>query len=369
MLCFTGRNRSVTGLLECIELFLLLFTTVGVTCQKECAFLGTNKLSGVVCSHDRRILDVSSDFDDESPSYEPAGRCNAKTGRCDCVEGYTRGRACELLTVAGSNRSDPILVNEWRYLAKTCWGPYVMGMIHLTIEYQDPECFSLRKCNEAGASNADPDLEGVDYSRRPLPEILFYSSYNDDFARFIGKSESGLNHTVCKEDTAIFRDKLVCREENRTSARCTMRKSYKVLNRENGSPLIYIAVGGCGVHGVVTWSIRTQLSQESINEEKEAAQSDIRETPFVHGVCGARGVALEYRCLASAGGSCQVQEPSIIRAQSTGIPRGISRKLIAILAVVFCFVLLCGLTIIKLVQMHKPLPASFDAVALLNIYT
>jgi hypothetical protein len=101
---------------------------------------------------------------------------------CACQPGYTAGLACEYITRAGRfdhehdttlNTSGMLDMSDWRYLAKTCWGPQVEGLQYLEVTFVTAECV-LRNCSIKG--------QGVDYRNRDLPEIMFYASYDNSFS-------------------------------------------------------------------------------------------------------------------------------------------------------------------------------------------
>lgn len=295
---------------------------------------------------------MGEDGDSPIPIPMPAGTCEA--GKCLCRDGYSTGGACELLTRANSltrpvtsdtdyknvSVNDSLLVMDWRYLAKTCWGGKVEGTLKLTLEYVADECL-VRDCTEPGM--------GVDYSQRLLPDVLFYASYDKAFALAAIAAESDMGKKgrdklkeICSGSGSIFREKVVCQglTNGTLASRCVLEKSYNVMNRGDTDTLVYLVVANCGMSGRVRWAVETSVSHPP---------------SMYHGVCGARGTGLPQRCFSDAGGGCHVQEPSLIKKREDWKNTGkITRAQIAMFAVIFSGSLVLGLGMIKYWQLrHK----------------
>lgn len=242
---------------------------------------------------------------------------------------------------------------QWNYLAKTCWGPSVEGELELTLEFTSHECH-LRDCS----------LDGVDYSKEQLPDIMFYASYDKSFAIAAVEANSNTANakptsskvgtenldSICRGDGNIFREKVSCQETSNGSKiqpTCKFQKTYNVMNRGLETTLVYLVVANCNVSGRVAWSIRTDLSQEF-------KQDTIPNADQTHGVCGALGVSTGERCFSDAGGTCHVQEPAVLRmANHWDTNNKITRGQIAIMAVLFSLALTFGLGGIKYYQTRQ----------------
>jgi hypothetical protein len=313
-----------------------------------------NPKSGQACSKDRTINFYGPDGKLPVSSKMPAGQCEG--GKCVCVDGYSTGGACELLTRANSmarpvmgeldnsvidggvNDSLPVL--SWRYLAKTCWGSRVDGNLKLELQFVADECL-IRDCTVPG--------QGVDYSTRLLPDVLFYASYDKEFslAAIAAESDVGTDgraqlDEICKGTGAIFSERMVCKglTNGTLASRCVMEKTYNVMNRGDTDTLVYLVVANCGLSGRVRWSVETSVKHPP---------------SMYHGVCGARGTSLSQRCFSDAGGGCHVQEPALLKKREEWRTEGkISRAQIAMFAVIFSGSLVVGLGMIKYGQLrHK----------------
>ena len=256
--------------------------------RQEC----TNPISDVVCSADRLVPVGDGPF----PEREPAGVCSGGN-KCKCKDGYTTGRACELLTRARTNESAAIRIDGWRYLAKTCWGANSEGLLKLTVSFKTHACYYNR------CKNLDGE-EGIDYGRETLPDVVFYASYGDTFAIAAAHADSAdgngtsardsSGRKICEATGAIYQEPLVCQEPNGTkTVSCTMTKTFNVMNRGEDATLVYLVLAKCGVNGWADWDIETSV---------EAGQDQNN-----HGVCGARGVDTAQRCISDSGGTCAVQ--------------------------------------------------------------
>ena len=264
--------------------------TAGRWWWQECK----NPISDEECSNDRNVLVGDGLF----PVWEKAGRCG-DNDKCICKDGYTTGRACELLTRARTNQSAPLFIDGWKYLAKTCWGAKTEGLLKLTVSFQKLACSAASmRCSTPS------EEEKIDYGKESLPDVVFYASYGDTFAIAAAHADTNDDNgtsakdssgrEICEATGAIYQEPLVCQEPNGTkTVSCTMTKTFNVMNRGDDATLVYLVLAKCGVFGWVGWDIETSV---------EAGQD-----PNNHGVCGARGVDMAQRCISDSGGTCAVQ--------------------------------------------------------------
>jgi hypothetical protein len=180
-------RRGLRALPAAVLLPVVMLVVVGLLLPEAKGECASNPKSKQTCSGDRMIQ-----MEGSSPLVSwprPAGVCGTgtdtngtKTTMCACQPGYTAGLACEYITRAGRfdhehdttlNTSGMLDMSDWRYLAKTCWGPQVEGLQYLEVTFVTAECV-LRNCSIKG--------QGVDYRNRDLPEIMFYASYDNSFS-------------------------------------------------------------------------------------------------------------------------------------------------------------------------------------------
>ena len=238
-----------------------------------------------------------------------------------------------------------------RYLAKTCWGPQIEGLLYLEVTFVTPECV-LRNCSIKG--------QGVDYRNRDLPEIMFYASYDNSFSlanmaaatRDANSSSTDAvdaAKTNCQGSGAIFRETMFCNNLNAegVGSQCTMKKTYNVMNRGSETSLVYLVASKCGLVGLIHWGIKVSLRPGS-------GISQLTDLDLPPAVCGARGSGPQ-RCYADNGGSCAIQEPWVLANHRDWEKNGkIDRAHIAIGAIVFCIVIAVGIVAIKYYQArHK----------------
>jgi hypothetical protein len=123
---------------------------------------------------------------DQSGKLRPAGICNQNTLSCICSTDF-KGKACEIPVFADARG---LLVNEWGYLAKSCWAPQSEGLLSVSLHIQLCPPVS-GECNLLSTTKISHPMK-----------LLFYSSYTDDFNQVDVKSIISFSRFEC---LSVFR--------------------------------------------------------------------------------------------------------------------------------------------------------------------
>jgi len=173
---------------------------------------------------------------------------------------------------------------------------------------------------------------------------MFYSSYDDQFsqavlssytANILGKSEMEQPNAPCYGSDTLYSEILTCNDVAYNQSRCTFQKTYSLSNGGSKPTLVFLAIGGCGMLGIVDWEV-------AVNNYG----TDIA------GVCGARGTLFGKRCLSDSSGTCTLQEPSQIFT-SMQPPQKLSKAAETVIAALFVVVFAIVAVAVKYYQARR----------------
>ena len=115
--------------------------------------------------------------------------------------------ACEIPIRAAANS---VLMSSWAFLAKSCWAANAQGSMDITIKYTPWSCGTSVGCRpEQNVTTSDK-----------LPQIMFYSSYDQTFSQSVLKSyttnaiggDSSDSDRPCFGNSAVYKEKISCME-------------------------------------------------------------------------------------------------------------------------------------------------------------
>jgi hypothetical protein len=181
----------------CFALRLLAFLSF-LTLSVEAESCPSNPTTSTICSQDHV-------FADDIGVVQVSGRCVAG-GKCECSKDFT-GKACEIpIRAAATN----VLMNSWVFLAKSCWAANAQGGMSVTIKYTTFNCAAGVGCRpEQNTTSSDK-----------LPQIMFYSSYDQKFSQSVLKSYAANSFGADASDTdrpcfgnsAVYKEQISCME-------------------------------------------------------------------------------------------------------------------------------------------------------------
>ena len=163
----------------------------------------SNPTTSTICSQDHL-------YADDIGVIQVSGRCVAG-GRCDCSKDFT-GKACEIpIRAAATN----VLMNSWVFLAKSCWAANAQGGMAVTIKYTTFNCAAGMGCRPEQNVTAEK-----------LPQIMFYSSYDQRFSQSVLKSyaansfgaDSSDPDRPCFGNSAVYKEPIRCMEQSPSMA-------------------------------------------------------------------------------------------------------------------------------------------------------
>ena len=151
--------------------------------------------TSTICSQDHA-------YTDDRGNFQVSGKCVAGN-KCECSPDFT-GKACEIpIRAAATN----VLMNSWVFLAKNCWTASAQGKMDVVIKYTSWNCSTGKGCSPANETSPER-----------LPQIMFYSSYDEKFSQSVLKSYTtnsfggGLSDSdrPCFGNSAVYKEKITC---------------------------------------------------------------------------------------------------------------------------------------------------------------
>jgi len=323
---YRRRNAGRSALLLCVAI-----ASAGLPlCRAECE-------DDTDCGSEKAVINRDGSYVYTAENLVVArGYC--RDARCICTAPYT-GANCEKLNeVAGPQVPDTLRVNSWRFLAKSCWAGETTGSLRIKMEWKNLEC------NDDGICFP---VDTPTWNSANTPSVYFYASFDPAFEEAVLASYKGIvegeqiGSEHCSGADSVLSRSFTCRKKSEDDAQtCVYEDTFRVVNRAQQGTLVYVVVGGCGLKGVVDWSVEVTVDDASRDDERGS-------------VCGATLTTLQHRCFSEAGGSCEVQNADLISYDFTP-KQELARSAIAAIAVSFVVVVILGLIAIKMWQArHK----------------
>jgi hypothetical protein len=180
-----------------------------------------NPVTSIPCSSDHYFLDSQGNM-------KLAGQCGAG-GQCLCASDFV-GSACQIPIVASAKS---VLMNNWAFLAKSCWSSNAQGSMQVSIRYTPWNCSEQSYCRP---------LQNI--SSKDLPQIMFYSSYDSTFSQSLLQSYTtnaqgaGANlgsDQPCFGNTAVYKEALTCLSIGTTTVRPLPPRKTLITSDKNPS--------------------------------------------------------------------------------------------------------------------------------------
>jgi hypothetical protein len=114
-------------------------------------------------------------------------------------------------------------MNSWVFLAKSCWTANAQGSMDVTIKYTSWNCSNGNGCYP-GQNVSTPDK---------LPQIMFYSSYDEKFSQSVlksyttnsfGEADSSDSDRPCFGNSAVYKEKIGCTQSSTSMVRAQLHK-------------------------------------------------------------------------------------------------------------------------------------------------
>ena len=187
-------------LLDWVRLLTLLSVSFAQDCTDtsncQCPL---NPTTSTPCSADHMFLNSQN-------MPVPAGQCSSN-GKCVCASIFT-GSACETLVSASAT---DVLMSSWAFLAKTCWSANAEGIMDVSVKYTPWNCTPALGCRPQ-----------QNFSHSNLPQIMFYSSFDNSFSQDLLQSYKANSNIAtaatatdgsnppCFGNSAVFKETISC---------------------------------------------------------------------------------------------------------------------------------------------------------------